>query len=155
MDLRRSRPRASSEPDAGEAETDKEENHGDGKSPICGAGNGSVLLGDALLTANLGKTGRAGRAEATAARVAGCGGRSSGMKVAIHLAFLRIVPSLLIRAGPGIEVQDSCAAGNWSWVPFLIQTEVISGLWVWKRKTVPLRGRQVPCRPRSKLCRSK
>jgi len=90
MDLRRSRPWASREPDAGEAEADKEKDDRDSKSPICGSG-------DAEVTAKLGKTGRAGRAEATAARMAGCGCRSSGMKVAIHLAFLRIVPPLLIR----------------------------------------------------------
>ena len=103
MRFRRSRLGASREPDAGEAEADKEQDHGDSKSPICSSGDGCVLLGDAVLTAKLGKTGRAGRAEATAARVACCGCRSSGMKVAIHLAFLRIVPPLLFRAGPGIE----------------------------------------------------
>jgi len=107
MDLRGSGLGASREPDAGEAEADKEEDGGDCKSPICGSGNGSVLLGDAVLTAKFGKTGGAGRAEATAAGVAGCGGRSSGMKVAIHLAFLRIVPPLLIRAGPEIEYRFS------------------------------------------------
>ena len=103
MHLRGSRAGASRQPDAGEAEADKEEDHGDCKSPICGSSNGCALLGDAEVTAKLAKTVRAGRAEATAAGVAGCGGRSSGMKVAIHLAFLRIVPPLLIRAGPGIE----------------------------------------------------
>ena len=56
MDLRRSRPRASREPDAGEAEADKEEDGGDCKSPICGSGNGCVLLGETMLTANLCKT---------------------------------------------------------------------------------------------------
>jgi hypothetical protein len=103
MHFRGSRLGASREPDAGEAEADKEQDHGDCKSPICGSGDGCVLLGDAVLTAKLGKTGRAGTAEATAARVAGCGCRGTGMKVAIHFAFLRIVPPLLIRAGPGIE----------------------------------------------------
>ena len=107
MDLRGARPGARRQPDAGEAEADKEKDDGDCKSPICGSGNGSVLLGDAVLTAKFGKTGGAGRAEATAAGVAGCGGRSSGMKVAIHLAFLRIVPPLLIRAGPEIEYRFS------------------------------------------------
>ena len=87
MHFRGSRLGTSREPDAGEAEADNEEDRGDCKSPICGSGNGCVLLGDAVLTAKLGKTGRAGRAEATAARVAGCGSGSSGMKVAIHWRF--------------------------------------------------------------------
>src|SRR5580693_8010679 len=46
----------------------------------------------------------------------------------------------------------SCAAGNWNRVPFLIQTEVISAAWVWKRKTVcgltsicPLGATLLPC----------
>jgi hypothetical protein len=97
MQFRGSRLGASREPDTGEAEADKEEDHGDSKSPICGLRNGCVLLGEAEVTAKLGKTGRAGRAEATAARVAGRGRRSSGMKFAIHLAFLRIVQPLQIR----------------------------------------------------------
>ena len=46
MDLRRSRLGASREPDAGEAEADKEEDGGDGKSPICGSCIGCVLLGE-------------------------------------------------------------------------------------------------------------
>jgi hypothetical protein len=103
MHFRGSRLGASREPDAGEAEADKEQDHGDCKSPICSSGDGCVLLDDAVLTAKLGKTGRAGRAEATAARVAGCGCRGTGMKVAIHFAFLRIVPPSLITAGPGIQ----------------------------------------------------
>ena len=103
MDLRGARPGASRQPDAGQAEADREKDDRDCKSPICGSGDGCVLMGDAEVTAKLGKTGRAGRAEATAARMAGCGCTSSGMKVAIHLAFLRIVPPLLIRAGPGVD----------------------------------------------------
>ena len=86
MRFRRSRLGASREPDAGEAEADKEKDDRDCKSPICGSGDGCVLLGDAEVTAKLGKTGSAGRAEATAARVAGCGCMSSGMEVAIHWA---------------------------------------------------------------------
>ena len=103
MDLRGTTPGASREPDAGEAEADKEKDARDCESPICGSGNGCVLLGETMLTANLCKTARARSTESTAAGVASCGGRSGGMKVAIHLAFLRIVPPLLIRAGPGIE----------------------------------------------------
>ena len=98
MHFRGSRPGASREPDAGEAEADKEEDGGDSKSLICGSGNGCVLLGDAVLTAKFGEARGAGRAEATAAGVTGRGDRGGGMKVAIHLAFLRIVPPLLIRA---------------------------------------------------------
>jgi len=96
MHFRGSRLGASREPDAGEAEANGEEDDGDCESPICGSG-------DAEVTAKLGKTGRAGRAEPTAARMAGCGCRSGGMKGAIHSAFLRIVPPFLIGAGPGIE----------------------------------------------------
>ena len=105
MDFRRSRLGASREPDAGEAEADKEKAHGDCKSPICGSGNGCVLLGDAVLTANLGKTGRARSAEATAARVTGCGGRSTGMKVAVHWA---VSP-------------NRAAVANWSWTGNRVQ----------------------------------
>ncbi len=95
MHFRGSRLGACREPDAGEAEADKEEDHGDCKSPICGSGNGCVLLADTAVTAKLDKSGGAGRAETTATRVAGCGCRSRGMKVAIHLAFLRIVHNSL------------------------------------------------------------
>ena len=106
MDLRGSRDGASREPDAGEAEADKEEDHGDCKSPICGSGNGCVHLGDAVLTAKLGRTGKAGRAEATAARVAGCGCGSSGMKVAIHLAFSPNRAVVATSSWAGNRVQD-------------------------------------------------
>ena len=105
MDLRGSRLGASREPDAGEAEADKEEDGGDCKSPICGSGNGCVLLGETVVTAKLGKTGRAGRAEATAAGVAGRGGRSGGMKVAIHWA---VSP-------------NRAAVANWSWAGNRVQ----------------------------------
>jgi len=84
MDLRGSRPGASRDPHAGEAETDKEEHRGDCKSPICGSGNGGVVLGDAVVTAKLGKTGGAGRAEAATAGAACRGSEGGGMKVAIH-----------------------------------------------------------------------
>ena len=105
MDLRGARPGASRQPDAGEAKADEEKDDRDCKSPICGSGDGCVLLGDAEVTAKLGKTGRAGRAEATAARMAGCGCRGSGMKVAIHLA-----------------VSPNRAAGaNWSWAGNRVQ----------------------------------
>jgi len=58
MDLSGSRPGASRQPDAGEAEADKEEDRGDSKSPICGSGtNGCVLLGETVLTAISGKPG--------------------------------------------------------------------------------------------------
>ena len=105
MYFRRARPGASREPDAGEAEADKEKDDRDRKSPICGSGDGCVLLGDAVLTAKLGKTGRAGRAEATAAGMAGCGCRSSGMKVAIHWA---VSP-------------NRAAVANWSWAGNRVQ----------------------------------
>lgn len=106
MDLRRSRPRASREPDAGEAEADKEEDGGDSKSPICASGNGCVLLGDAVVTARLGKTGAAGRAETTAAGVAGRGGRSGGMKVAIHWAVSPNRVAVANYGSAGNRVQD-------------------------------------------------
>ena len=86
MDLRGARPGASRQPDAGEAKADEEKDDRDCKSPICGSGDGCVLLGDAEVTAKLGKTGRAGRAEAMATGPAGRAGRSGGMKVAIHWA---------------------------------------------------------------------
>jgi hypothetical protein len=59
MDLRGSRIEDGREPDAGEAEADKEIDGGACKSPICGSGKGCVLLGDAVVTAKLGKTGGA------------------------------------------------------------------------------------------------
>ncbi len=105
MDLRGSRRAASREPDAGEAEADKEEDSGDCKSPICGLRNGCVLLADAVVTAKLGKTGGARRAEATAAGVAGRGGTGAGMKVAIHLA---VFPNRV-------------AVANWSWAGNRVQ----------------------------------
>jgi len=106
MHFRGSRLGASREPDAGEAEADKEEDHGDCKSPICGSGNGCVLLGDAVLTAKLGKTDRAGRAEATAAGVAGRGGKSGGMKVAIHWALSPNRAAVANSSWAGNRVQD-------------------------------------------------
>ena len=106
MDIRGARLGASRQPDAGEAEADKEKDDRDSKSPICGSGYGCVLLGDAEVTAKLGKTGRAGRAEATAARVAGCGCRSCGMKVAIHWAVSPNRAAFANSSWAGNRVQD-------------------------------------------------
>lgn len=86
MDLRGTTPGASREPDAGEAEADQEKDARDCESPICGSGNGCVLLGETVVTARLGKTARAGSAESTGAGVAGRGGMGGGMKIAIHWA---------------------------------------------------------------------
>jgi hypothetical protein len=105
MDLRGARPGASRQPDAGEAEADKEKDDRDSKTPICASGNGCVVLGDAVVTAKLGKTGAAGRAEATAAGAARRGGGGGGMKGAVHWA-----------VSPNRD-----AVANWSWAGNRVQ----------------------------------
>ena len=106
MDLRRPRLGASREPDAGEAEADKEKDHGDCKSPICGSGNGCVLLGDAVVTAKLGKAGGAGRAEAATAGAAHRGSGGGGMKVAVHWAVSPNRAAVANSSWAGNRVQD-------------------------------------------------